>query len=423
MSRRLLLSFVVLVALSGAAFGVGLPSGWRAWRYSRLIRTSPIVSPTFCSVHLVTDVFPHSENSLADLRIIDENGAEVPYSVKAETGGIKTESRCADLREISYVPGQYTQVLLDLGKQPSFHNAVRISTPESNFMYWVEVAASDDTRVWRIVKTRAPISRFQRENLEGNQAIRYSQNNARYLRLHILETARQFSVTSADIYFNSEIVEPVREPIPVKLDADSSAPSSVTRWHADFDSAHFPLSDLAFETHQPEFFRAVRFQTSEDGKEWMLAGAGEIYRYKVGDKLEESLLVPLHGAPGPRHWRIEVLNQNDAPLDALSARLLMNSRKVYFEQKPGHSYRLLYGNPRAESPRYDLERLVNVSAKPKSTAIQAELRPEELTANYSDPRPLTERHPNLLWLALAFAVVLLAYAALRALKLPASQTS
>jgi hypothetical protein len=423
MSRRLLLSCVVLVALSGAAFGVGLPSGWRAWRYSRLIRTSPIVSPTFCSVHLATDVFPHSEHSLADLRIIDENGAEVPYSVSAETGGIKTESRCADLREISYVPGQYTQVLLDLGKQPSFHNAVRISTPESNFMYWVEVAASDDTRVWRIVKTRAPISRFQRENLEGNQAIRYSQNNARYLRLHILETARQFSVTSADIYFNSEIVEPVREPIPVKLVADASAPSSVTRWHADFDSAHFPLSDLALETHQPEFFRAVRFQTSEDGKEWMFAGAGEIYRYKVGDKLEESLLVPLHGAPGPRHWRIEVLNQNDAPLDALSARLLMNSRKVYFEQKPGHSYRLLYGNLRAESPHYDLERIVNVSAKPKSTAIQAELRPEELTANYSDPRPLTERHPNLLWLALAFAVVLLAYAALRALKPPASQAS
>ena len=423
MSRRLLLSFVVLVALSAAAFAVGLPSGWRAWRYSRLIRISPIVSPTFCSVHLAIDVFPHSENSLADLRIIDENGAEVPYSMNAETGGSKTESRCADLRENSYVAGQYTQILLDLGKQPSFHNTVKISTPESNFMYWVEVAASDDTRVWRIVKTRAPISRFQRENLEGNQVIRYSQNNARYLRLHILETARKFSVTGADIYFNSEIVEPVREPVPLQLVADSSAPSSVTRWRADFDSAHFPLSDLAFETRQPEFFRAVRFQTSEDGKEWMFAGAGEIYRYKVGDKLEESLLVPLHGARGPRQWRIEVLNQNDAPLDARSARLLMNSRKVYFEQKPGHSYRLLYGNPRAPSPHYDLEQLLKVSAKPKSTAIQAELGPEELTAHYSDPRPFTERHPNLLWLALAFAVVLLAYTALRALKPPASQTS
>jgi hypothetical protein len=47
---------------------------------------------------------------------------------------------------------------------------------------------------------------------------------------------------------------------------------------------------------------------------------------------------------------------------------------------------------------------------------------EELTSNYTDPRPFTERHPNLLWLALAIAVVLLSYAALRALRTPNAPT-
>lgn len=424
MSRRLLVSLLSCFAsLAVAAFAADLPSAWRAWRYSRQIQTGAAAVPVYCSTHLAVQVFPRAQASLADLRIIDESGAEVPYSLIAESGGSKSESRRAELRENSYVSGQYTQVLVDLGKESAFHNAVKIDTPESDFMNWVEVAASDDARVWRIVKARAPISRFQRDNLQGNQTVRYSQNNARYLRLRILEAAHQFPVTGAEVYFNSEAVEPVREPVPVNLALDSSAPRSSTRWTADFDSAQYPLSEIAFTTPQAEFFRAVRVQTSDDAREWSFCGAGEIYRYKVGDKLEESLRVPLYGTRDSRYWRVEVLNQDDAPLEALSVQFLMHSRKVYFEQKPGHSYRLLYGNPRATRPHYDLERLVSVEAKIKPVILQEELGPEELTANYADPRPFTERHPNVLWVALAVAVVLLAYAAMRALKPPASRRS
>jgi hypothetical protein len=341
MKRRLLAGSALLAAISAAALSGDLPSAWRAWRYSRRIQTTPATSPTFCQVHLSAGVFPHSDNLLGDLRVIAENGSEVPYSLSVENSGIKVESRRADLRENSYVPGQYTQVLLDLGKQPLFHNAVKIATPETNFINWVEIAAADDARVWRIVKTRAPISRFRQENFEGSQIVRYSENNARYLRVRILETARQFPVTDADVYFTSEI-EPAREIVPVNLASDPSAPNSVTRWNADFDLAPWPVKEIAFETVQPEFFRAVRVQTSEDAKVWSVSpSAGEIYRYKVGDKLEDSLRVPLYGGRGLRHLRFEVLNQNDAPLEGVSAQFLMNSLKLYFEQKPGHNYRLL----------------------------------------------------------------------------------
>jgi Ser/Thr protein kinase RdoA (MazF antagonist) len=43
---------------------------------------------------------------------------------------------------------------------------------------------------------------------------------------------------------------------------------------------------------------------------------------------------------------------------------------------------------------------------------------EEPTSNYADARPFTERHPNLLWIALGMAVILLGYAALRAFSTP-----
>ena len=63
-------------------------------------------------------------------------------------------------------------------------------------------------------------------------------------------------------------------------------------------------------------------------------------------------------------------------------------------EDPDHSYRLLYGNENARTPHYDLEHLVSVEAQTKSVVLRAALGPEELTSNYFDPRPFTERHPR-----------------------------
>jgi hypothetical protein len=85
------------------------------------------------------------------------------------------------------------------------------------------------------------------------------------------------------------------------------------------------------------------------------------------------------------------------------------------------SYRLIYGNFRATSPQYDLARTLHIEAN--EVMAHLELGAEEATSNYADPRPFTERHPNLLWIALGVAIVLLGYAALRALRTPDSAAS
>jgi hypothetical protein len=53
---------------------------------------------------------------------------------------------------------------------------------------------------------------------------------------------------------------------------------------------------------------------------------------------------------------------------------------------------------------------------PSELMLRLDLGPEETTTNYADPRPFTERHPNLLWIALGLAFVLLCYATLCALR-------
>ncbi len=162
----------------------------------------------------------------------------------------------------------------------------------------------------------------------------------------------------------------------------------------------------------------MRLLNSTDQKEWQSVGGGEIHRFLANGKTEESLGVQCYEMWGPRFWRVEVLNANDASLAEVRLSLTMPLRFVLFHPVQNRSYRLIYGNYRASAPQYDLARTLHIQAN--EALVRLGLGPEEATSNYADPRPFTERHPNLLWLALGLAILLLGYSALRAMRTPDS---
>lgn len=419
-TSRKLVFLVFLFLLLTVASAAELPSAWRSWRYSRPIQA--VHADALDYITLDREVFSRSENQLADLRIIDDSGQQLPYEMRAQITAPREPVRIpAKVRENSFVPGQFTQVIVDLGERSRFHNRLRVETPEPDFIHWVEVAASDDAHVWRIVNPRAPISRFRRDNLEGNQTVRYSENNARYLRVRIELAGDSFRVSDIAV-FSSPVTKPEGPAegasLTSSLAPDSGVEGSETQWTVDLGSGNVPVAQFKFETSQPDFYRAVRILTSSDEKDWQFAGGGEIHRYLAGGKTEESLAVLCHEPSGQRYWRVEVLNASDAPLSAVRLSAVMPLRFVLFHPTANRSYRLIYGNARANAPQYDLARTLEIP--PLEAMFRANLGPEEPTSNYADPRPFTERHPNLLWIALGMAVLLLGYAALRAIATPSA---
>jgi hypothetical protein len=90
-------------------------------------------------------------------------------------------------------------------------------------------------------------------------------------------------------------------------------------------------------------------------------------------------------------------------------------RTLAFKQASGQQYRLLYGNEKAATPQYDLRHYFD-SGRSKPVYRVLALGPEEETANYRDPRPFTERHPELLWSALGAAILLIGLTAIKALR-------
>jgi len=162
----------------------------------------------------------------------------------------------------------------------------------------------------------------------------------------------------------------------------------------------------------PEFIRCVTVKGSNDNKEWYPVALGEIYRYQSGDAHVANLEIP--GSMQSRHVRIEVLNGNDAPLSGVRISLLTTPRRVFFEQQPERSYRLIYGDSRASFPQYDLPR--RFDTKQSEKAVIGKLGPEEVNSAWSDPRPWTEKHQVVLWLAVGLAVVLLGFSAISSLR-------
>jgi len=414
MIRPRFLLALLLSASSTALLPADLPQRWRSWRYSRAVQAPPSQDSLRSEIALPWDLFARCLPNCADVRLIDDRGQEVPFDLRADRDEFHSETHPTKLVENSFVRGEYTQIIADAGEDPSVYDRVSIDTPRPDFIVWAELALSDDARAWRVVEPRAPIARFRSRSVDGTQTIPFQGLYSRYLRIRIFEPAAQFPVDAVKVLHE---VSRKAERIEIPSSFIPSAPSAEgeSSWTADLRSAAYPISQFRFATDTGEFYRAVRISGSNDGKEWMFLASGTIYRYSQGKVLRESLAIAFPEWAGPRFLRVTVVNENDAPLSSVRVSVFGIPRKLLFRQDSGRQYRVLYGNDRAPAPKYDIH--LYLENKPADGLLRVlGLGPEELTSNYLDPRPFTERHPALLLIVLAIAVLLLGYAALRALR-------
>jgi hypothetical protein len=402
-----------LLTFAAALAAAPLPSGWSHWRYSRPIEVPSTDSVRLAGLVLPQDVYLHAQTALPDLRIIDDTGNEVPYARYIREGSASSRDLSTEILENSYAPGDYTQVVLSVGASAPFHNAVEINTPESDFIEWVSVEASDDAHQWRIVEDRAPIFRFRRQSREGTQTVHYSPNNARYLRVRVLDGDRKFPVSSAQVVYNT-VETPERSFLEAEIVDDPGKRAGENAWRVDLGTPALGLQEVRFAVNPAEFVRAVEISSSDDGTTWRPVAHGEIYRFQRESTEEQHLRVDVPGEITGRYWRITVENGNDAPLPGVIPSLYSTPVHLVFEQQPGRSYRLLYAQNLATAPQYDLARRINASQE--DVAMVAQLGAEEETSNYADPRPWTERNRYVLWIVMGIAVLLLGGSAIRSLR-------
>jgi len=423
MRRLLVLAGLAALAVAAAE----LPPAWQHWRYLRALELEPASESRLVKVTLPLEVYGKGSTELADLRVIDATGREVAFVLEARLGRKRREWRTASVVDFGYFPDLYTYAVVEVPAEVERHNSLEILTDASDFFAWVEVAASDvlpapeqEKTAWRIVRERAPVYRFRREAVEGAQTVTYPETRARYLRLRITrEDKKNFEVRACRVAH--ELVEaPELVRLPTKAVSRPEAPAGQSKWQVDLGTNQVPVSEARFEVEQAQFHRPVAVWASDDGEHWSRAGAGDIHRYATpgSDEMQASLKVEFPGARG-RYWRVVVHNRNDAPLEGLRLELFGTPRHVVFQQEPQRRYRLLYGNQRAEAPQYELARLTD-PAEFEKAAVGA-VGPEQVNTAWADPRPWSERHSAVLWVALGIVVAVLVLLSIRSLRQPPAE--
>jgi hypothetical protein len=392
---RAAFGIAVIALLTGGsrAQAQDLGSAWSGWQ-----RVAPILLPGtgsgFVRVPLDERVDAGEAGDYATLRIVDDNETGIPYALDPDSKFVPDE-RPLPLSDSGYVPGQYTQTIVDFGTGGGAHDAVRIAATDPTYFERVGVEASDDRNVWRTMRTDAIVYRVSGnpsdpQASDGNQQIAFDATHARWLRLRVYDPRAAFDITA--VYASST---PDRDPLVAVLAPAVAASTAGSRqiWTFRFGDVRVPVTGVRLiGPANAAFAREVSVEWSADGTAFESAGSTQT----LGNRAVDVTATETFEEVPARAVRVTVDNGSDAPVPGLMPVLLRRPHALVFAAQAGATYRLLDDGPAAAVARYDLGAVL--AARKWQADRVASIGAFVSNPAYRDTRPITERVP---WLTTA----------------------
>lgn len=435
MAKSKIIVIVVLLALLVSnVFALDLTK----WQY----RTDVTVeddTDRYCKLTLTPEIYNAARLDLADIRLIDTAGEQVPYVLAKPEDITQSVKYSPAIINRSTNEDKAAMVTLDFGKQV-VKNRIEVETVGNNFRRAVKVEGSNDNiRFFTVVETAyvfaiTPGTRFSRLDLPSN--------DYRYLRISVAPMAEEdqspvIENVSASKY-ESKLAE--RQPVKIsQLEHSENEKSKSSIYVYDFAYRQLPISEIELEVADNSFYRYVTLEgrdtttrklriDSEDNRqrfrevevEWKRIIGDTIYRYPdaSGKNCEK---LTLHIYPGTRvyrYLRLIISNYDDRPVTISSTSAKMIAHNIVFEPQDGPAPVLYVGSQSAGMPRYDLSRLL-------TRPLQVRARIAKLSGIVENPlfgqaqlKPLawTEKHKVLLWIIMGLVVAVLGAFILKSFK-------
>ncbi len=403
--------FIITVLGSLLAFPVLAAVDSTQWEFSRDINTT---RSGLTVVELDAQAFASMKSDVADVRIVDAAGAEQPYVLQVEKEVKQSSLAGARLLNRAYVAdGGYQQFELDLGTTGVLHSRVAITTPEENFQYQIQVYGRNDGE-WKLLKGGGVMFDYtnEGENIHAEQlSVLYPESSFRHLQVRIF-SGSEFQVSTAKV-FATKIRKAKDASYDVVFDQSVNEDGN-TVIDIDLGYDQLPANKITLKTKEKNFDRPAQVWAQNDEGDYdRVYGREYLFRYDTDAFAGENLTLEFSDTSA-QHLRVVVLNGDDTPISFSGATVSGSVRSVIFEAGDDE-YELLYGNPRATRPKYDIERRLKfINVANASTAV---LGVEVVNAEFVPVlAPFTERMPWLLPLVLVLASVLLMGMMVRHLK-------
>ncbi len=386
-----------------------------AWQFKKEISVPILLDPTYVKATLDREVLSgsHLQN---DIRIIDNNGEEVPYQLVVETGSVEQGYYPAKMYNLVSLSGQ-TMFALDLGATGLIHNQVVINAVSLNFKKQVSVYASDvplghNDNGWRLLTDRGYIFNVtdDRANFSANgTTIAYPQSTSRFVRVVIGAGEGGLTTVSQATVYRSEVNEGEEQVVRYPFAIIQNSKEKSTELMVDFGTQGIASREISLVTSDTNFSRRAVVQVSANGLSWRLINEGSVSVTAL-KSFSGSQLSISYPESHERYLRVIVFNYDNKPVNFIDyADVRSTIRAVVFEAKPEVKYNLYYGNASVSAPLYDIGRLFRyidtndfIKAVLGGQATNTEFVPKALPI-----LPFTERYPYLLNITLAVLVIVI----------------
>lgn len=356
------------------------------------------------------EIFSNTKSDLQDLRVISNNGKEVPYKLVVGESKVETTSYSPQMLNNSYAPGDGSSVILDFGGSNTAVNTLTINTRSENFQRNVKIYGSDDMNNWRVVKENIYIYDYTDKKAgfkSQNTTINFPESVFRYLKIEITDPVNEpviIDSVSAKQYIRENVKEVVREPRFTKEVKDGN-----TEIKVDMGSGGIPLGKIALNAKSVNFNRSLVIYSSYNQADWRQLGQSYIFRYDTPKFRGENLTLNFSETKD-RYIKILIINKDDEPLDIAGLKTFSVYRQVVFAAKAEESYRIYYGNPNARGSEYDLEKYFQYLDA--ENAINMTLSAQKINKEYASAAKSEteqEKYPYLMPVSLIVISILLLF--------------
>jgi len=410
---KLLATFLLLAGI------VGTPDT-RYFRYERPVQIAQSATPHAC---LVADaaLFEHAAPGLADLRLYRDR-VETPYLIQTSAAPAGASEQTIAALNLGTRGGQ---TVFDAAMPASKYSDLQLKVIGQNFIATVAVTGSQ-IQTGPVTKVGAfTIFDLARQRLGRSTILHLPDSDFRYLHFRIVGPLQPESIGGLAIEHRSTL-----RPSYVAVSETTLFTQKGRDTVVEFTvPARVPVDQIEFVPgpKPANFSRDVTVAITEmipaetgdsSVPPQTVTNYGNLLRVHTVEEEhnidQERLAIDAPQAlfDVPSKWTITIDNGDDAPLLPVMVRMRMLERDLCFDAASDGSYVLYYGDPTLNAPRYDLGQFFHFNSR---SAVHAVLQAELLNAEFQprpDARPFTERHPALLWIALALVIVLLGAIAL-----------
>ncbi len=374
----------------------------------------PSASPWF-DLALTPAVYDVSQPNLADLRLLDPDGNEVPYDLRVLRGQSLSQSIPAREFNRAVGPNDSAELSLDLGDATFEHNEIRVELPGNQYRRQARLEGSTDGSSWRLLAEKSLIHFERGSDRIDDRSLAYPPSRFRYLRLRVerdplvdqsalvlkgVQVLRTVEAPGELLTLDATLIGK-REPVRAQGDAGSA-------WVIDLGGARVPCAriecDFA-ESALSRYYQIESVETLDENEPYRFVASGT-WRRASGE--ESKPLVADFNETRARRLRLTITDASNPPLELRAVRFRAPARVVILPRTDSTAgmLRLYSGNPHALAPRYDFAG--NLPARLDPAPERRPIAGQHDNPSYvPDPVPLTERLPWLIYAVLGTGAVVL----------------